>query len=1316
MPTFDVELPDGQVVQFDGDSAPTPEAVRRVMAQVMPRYGNASNGNSVSKIALGEEDETSIRDFLKSAADGDELETKGFGKIIKSGDAFVVPALEEEKRLGPPPTPVESFVRSALGQVGPTAAGVGTSAAVLRAPIPNPYVKGGLALIAGGLTAYGASRLEDAALDKFAPSVSEKRRRDFKTNPRASLLGTVLPNLLFFKPGSSGGGLVREATNRGVSGAIGGASQTAQEVINAPEGKAMGEGALGRIALATGADTLLANPNKLGNALFGNAVQKAATKAEPSLVSKIDNSMNAGSAEATSANANKVAMGQDVEAPAGRMPEPAPSQIAETPVRPREEVVREQPVRVSIDDDSAIEAAALAQAAAKKKPPQDIEFLYEENGNRYFQMKDPSSKRGSRTVDIAKLEEEGFDTSELTKPIQTTPEEAPFPVSDERPIRNLAKRIIEDKAQPEQLRETLSQNPEVRYDEVAVGDIIKKASKATDDELSAMSLSDNDIVKSVGVIERANRLDAAGQLDEAAKLYAEAASSFTSSAQLLNAAKAVRSPRAYVEMTQRVIDNTVGKKRDGSSKLVMTAKQKNDIENLGRAEIKAQRELDAIESAAMDDFTPANEKAYKDAKRALGAAKLNTAEYIRRLAPQSWSDIFSKAIQGNLLTPLSIASSLGGNTLFHPIRRGIGSLSSVFDEVFSRTAKAISPNTKIRRTISDKNPLPSIRELKAGAEGIKIAAKEMLTGPSADSYVKGEVQRGFKPLRSLIQAFSGEGYAVNSKGNIPLSSRAKSVAEAIIGAAPETMFRLLNVTDKPFRNAEYMRALLEQARLKGIKGRELERFLTFPDPRSESIAMRESRSSVFAQENKGFDRLNKLLDPGIAQMIGVDSIPAARGAIKVLTRMVAPFRQFPVNYVLTALDFAAPELAFGKAIYYSSKGDQRMAMKSLATGVMGATLYAATDFLWDNGLISEPVSNDFKKRSIQQNTMGAQRINVSGLERALDGGDPSWRTGDKTVDWGRSGIPAAIFYIRTRQLAMESEKRAKAGVVPEIDGSSRDIISTTASGLANRVSAFPGMASFALDQSFLAGTSTWLEMMKNPDPDSSEFQNGIQNMFRVISAIPVPNTVDAVARAEYEFIPELKGDNIWQTMGNIWKYKTFQLPEDDRTAVKRGFWGEKLKRTPEGANPYVYGMIDISKFGATKPSEFNDRLYRTYKETESPDVYPSMAGRDITVDGVTVKLSPKDAERLQELEGNRRLELAQEFVLSDEFESIQPWARVYALKSIYSDANRSARDEFLSDPDILERYFGELMGGPSSERVKRRSVEANLRSSEQFGP
>jgi len=865
----------------------------------------------------------------------------------------------------------------------------------------------------------------------------------------------------------------------------------------------------------------------------------------------------------------------------------------------------------------------------------------------------------------------------------------------EGPVRRTAEKVIENRQYPEVLRQTLADDPDIIYNKFALSDLADRVTAATEAELAQMRGSANLRERLGATAELANRLSLSSDpvlQAQGAALYSELAQNLTDPAQLLGLGKLVKTPQGYITALNEKLKDV---------NRVLSQPQEDRLRALGTAAIKSEQELAAASRAAEADFTQANEAAYRAAQKKNADARAALDDFVHKVSPEGWGQILSKTIQGNLLTPLSLVANVFGNTVYQPVRRGSAAIASSLDAIYSTA-------TGRERRIARMNPFPAVRELAAAAEGVKVAGKELITGPSADSYIKGEVQRGFRPLRSLVQSFTGKDLAVRPDGTVALNDRAKKLYEGLVGIAPEAMFRFLSLGDKPFRRAAEAEILLEQARLRGLKGRELDRFLEFPDKATQELLNTEGRRAIFSQENKFATRLNSFLDSGLAEAVGADKVPALKEAIKVFGRLVVPFRQFPLNYVNTALNFATPELAAAKAVYYGSKGDRRRALQNVGEGVMGAMMYGAANYLWDNGLISEPTDKDAKARSVQYEQMGPQRINVSGLNRALDGGDGSYQIGDLTMDWGRLGIPSANFYVFTRNAAKGRKESARTG-------ENRNPAITPATAVSDRLSAFPGMAAFALDQSFLSGTSALLEAMRNPDPEGQEFQNWASNTFRAITSIPVPNTVEALARAQYQYIPELKGDNLTETLGNTWRYKTLQVPEADRALLKRDLWGDSISRTTPGENPYITQFVDVTRAQRKPGDPFKQQLVDLYQVTESPDVYPGLPTRNITVEGITAKLTPEDYDKYQQFVGRARRQFADQIVANPRFVDVTtiPEAKILALQEAYSEGAKTGKAELLALPGVAARYFPELVGlpiaGPENSRVVARDPKARGR-------
>lgn len=1011
-----------------------------------------------------------------------------------------------------------------------------------------------------------------------------------------------------------------------------------------------------------------------------------------------------------------IASPQVAEAPAvsNQAANPAEEALAAAQAKPREEWVADRAEYESLQ-------AQMGKAKPGTKEYNDLWAKSEAIKNKYTGMPPPevpAVKEVAKEAPIAK------ETPPIEPPQPPEVPSMPPEGSDaKKGIRKPAKRVLDsDEVNPE-FKAAVKDNPEILYDVQNQRAWVDKAKAAPTNELRQMADDASDRgEKVVYLAEYRNRLINEGKHKEAAAIEVERATHLTPGGQLLAASRLVRNPLlALAEVEERAAK--VGK--------FISEENRQKIVDLSAKEIAAKDALTAAERKAREDFTKPNVQAYQKALREHAESKIELEEFTNAVTPRHWDDMIANFIRGNLQTLISPISGFAGNVLFKPLTRASESIATALDAVIAEGARlGTGSQLPARRSIMKLNPLSSEMETQAFIHGVKTGAKEILKGPTADSAIMGEIQRGFRPLRSLVDAFSGRNLPVNEAGQVSLEHRLKAFTEATLGVAPETLFRVISLSDKPFRTEAYTRELANQARLHRNKleieaarefrqlGKEGPRnqmlrdfredhFMMFPTASAEQAAHKAAGYVTFSSKNPISNLLNRALSGAYA-----DKIPMLRGAIKVLGTMAVPFRQFPVNYAITALNFAAPNFAIAKGFYYNIQSRKALMDKSLTAAqqaeraiyyrrkglvsvgeaLVGMMMYGAASILWDKGLLSEKVGKTEAERSRQAQAMGSQRLNISGLTRYLEGGDPTYRTGDTTIDWSRMGIPAAVFAIHSDQKMGEVRQAEKVGQVdakkPSGDGS-------VATWLGNSASAIPALGSFVFDQSFLSGTNAILEALKEADPESPAWHNMIANLGRATMSIAVPSETEAVARARLEYIPELRGKNDFETLNNIWKFKTFQTPSEDAPlAFKRDIWGNKVKRTGDGANPYIYGLVDPLKTSAKEFDRYDAELMNLYKETSRPSVYPNPVGRAITSPtGDSYKLDPDDYEKLQEIVGKYRREAVEQFMNDKRFyDNFEPQEKVLALEKLYEDANKRGRDEFEQSSDIYRRYFSKDSG------------------------
>jgi hypothetical protein len=171
-------------------------------------------------------------------------------------------------------SPLRAAGTSFLGNVLPSAAGLGAGAYLAPLALSNPWT-GIPAVIAGSLAAgYGTGKLQEKALEEFAPGALQQLAQAEQDQPVASYLGGFAPNALALKPSFGGirgltaplasfekdaarAAFLPAAANVGVNVA----GSTAGQLVNMSQG---GEFSAPRFAADVALGSLFADPTKLG--------------------------------------------------------------------------------------------------------------------------------------------------------------------------------------------------------------------------------------------------------------------------------------------------------------------------------------------------------------------------------------------------------------------------------------------------------------------------------------------------------------------------------------------------------------------------------------------------------------------------------------------------------------------------------------------------------------------------------------------------------------------------------------------------------------------------------------------------------------------------------------------------------------------------------------------------------------------------------------------------------------------------------------------------------------------------------------------
>ena len=829
--------------------------------------------------------------------------------------------------------------------------------------------------------------------------------------------------------------------------------------------------------------------------------------------------------------------------------------------------------------------------------------------------------------------EAGFESGTL-RPEFKMPE-----VPEGSKIARTAERVLKSEKAPEPFKAEVALQPSTVRQNVPLGAIKGNLEDLTNDELNviarrSITSSAYDDAERAG----ANAILAARQIDADPASAAINWDEFTKAASL--AGVSLRNVREYLNTPTGYLA-TISKAAEAAKRNVPQS-VKDNVLRLFNASKSAKAELVKAEANYRSSLTDEAAAIAENARKVASSAATKLQRYSDSIFPKKiLGEILPQAIQLTLLSPLSLVKNPVFNIARAVGQLGVRSLANAGDAVISYVAK--QPRTMTQSALTTKGAM--IR----GAEKTREAIRAFLgEGIPASSALAGEGIKGFTVFKSLAQAFTGKDMVTNAKGNIALIDRVRKLTEGIIGSYTEPVGRALTLGDVPARGFAEGRLLAEQAILAGKSPKEVLASVRFPTRTELKGISNEAAEATFQQDTK------------LTAVVGVvanavKSIPVVGPLTK---SIVAPYTKTPVNVVTDVVNLAVPGLAFVKSAYYASKGDRSKSLEMAASGIVGTVIGGAAAALYRAGVITGSASKSAKERGIQYETQPPNTINMSGLKRLLNGEDPAIQAGDDISSYENFGYLGTIFNVYSNVLS----KNEGSGLL-------EDVLDVTLKGL-------PSVASYTLNQTFLKSTNTLLNAISKEDYDSY-----LESLYGTISSIPFPNTLQAFNKAGRENMLDPRTDDSLQLFANVLKSK---MPEFAREAVgaeelplKRDMWGNPVKQNPEGANPFLYNFLDVTRSRTIPSDESNLALYRLWKETGNADALPSVPSRNVMDKKITYQLDENQYAIYQEYVGQRRKALVDNLFQSATFDGMDPDFKIKALGKAYERGAEDGKRQFL---------------------------------------
>lgn len=668
-------------------------------------------------------------------------------------------------------------------------------------------------------------------------------------------------------------------------------------------------------------------------------------------------------------------------------------------------------------------------------------------------------------------------------------------------------------------------------------------------------------------------------------------------------------------------------------------------------------EAEKFSAEAEENFNDETVKKYKDLIKKAQKANQELQAFARK--PKDVWDTLITIMQGNLLTPISLVTNIYSNVILQNMRFFSTGIGSLVDYSISKIAKIANFGEEYQKRTIDIGALQK-GYFRGGWNGTAEGIAQLRSGQMADERALRELQTDFNPARAVAR------WADKDR---QLSQKVNDAVEGTIGWPAEIMFRLLNLGDKPFRRAAEFARAMEIGTQKGLKGKELEKFLMFPDEQSAAEIEKAGQEATFQQKPgsikvRGIDISIDTLLNALVNTAG--KAPIIGGPLKIILKSQFPFVKTPWNIMVETLHYAIPPVTFLTGAYQIAKGNKHAGSIMIGKAITGAILQAVALELFRHGLMTWGDDDERykdkarEKKQLQYDVNPPKSINISAIQRGMLTGDFSIQDGDTWINYSKMGVPGVLFDVHTHMFYKQKEE---TGQEPTL---ANDY-------LVNMFTSAPRLLSSSLEQSFLQGTNTLLNAIQ--DGGGYETQQWLINTSSAISSIAIPNTFATLSKSAQDEIKDKWSDDFWERMKNTYKEKLFM---GNDLPAKVNLWGEKITGNPEGRNRYMYYLFDVTKFKNVDTENFKYKLYQEWvNDAYNGDWLPAIPSRSVSYRGERLKLNPREYQELSELVGQERAHLTSTYFNSAGYRYHNKEKRIEHLKELYSDGLKRGKERFV---------------------------------------
>ena len=705
-------------------------------------------------------------------------------------------------------------------------------------------------------------------------------------------------------------------------------------------------------------------------------------------------------------------------------------------------------------------------------------------------------------------------------------------------------------------------------------------SLVSDTQLGSISQQNNNL-SVLAQAEILSRAIARGETDSIPGIVAELASIGTTAGRLLRHLREVKgsTPKGMVSFIKAAVEDK------GNT---LSAEQEAKLEDISARMYEAHAIVEDLVTRASKGEEVGTE--LEDAIKRLKAIEREMDTFTNVVIERGWGDILGQLAMGNVLTTMSQATNVEANATNAFLTIMTEAAAAPMKWMGQALARMAGKELNFEKKQSLAAHLYAMTRM---GEAMRQTREEVVTGQSQD-VTEWTQARSLMPFRSLMAALSGDLPEKSSK-LAAMNQRMKLFVQGTLGIPAEIMFRLLTLGDVPFRKYFENKSLYERGLALGLEGEALADFLKHPPREFAEKARKDGKSITFQEEtvaSKTAQRLVSSFERGIALLLG--PIPGIDGDqfAKFMTRLMVPFRSTPANILYETATYASPLVGTARVAANIGKGNYDEAVHNMGKVIVGAVITETTLLLLKEGIISGiPDWDEDKERNLAYDQFPPGTVNVSALQRLINGESPAKREDDVFAGYMKLGTPGALMGATVRSYIPEDIRdREYGGPIDFAMYTIRDMFGVGPMAAASSM----------LQQSFLQGMNDFIQMLA-----SGEYEANMENLGRGMTSVGLsvilPNQNSAVHRAVREYMPDRRVTKDMSMTERL--MKNLEYTVKDRTfggseiPIRVDWKGNPIKQNPRGNVGWFYQLFDVTKLRQGEADAVSQEIFRLYEDT-----------------------------------------------------------------------------------------------------------------------